>query len=162
MEFNGNISWGYNPNFYFAPDKAYGTPDDYKEFIDVCHQNGMAVILDMVFNQSDGLHPWYQMYPVGSNPFYNMNAPHAYSVLNDWNQGFPMVQEQWVDVLRYWMEEYKFDGFRFDLVKGLGDNDSYANSGDSGTNAYNASRVARMREPSESGGISQSERLFHQ
>ena len=146
MEFNGNISWGYNPNFYFAPDKAYGTPDDYKEFIDVCHQNGMAVILDMVFNQSDGLHPWYQMYPVGSNPFYNMNAPHAYSVLNDWNQGFPMVQEQWVDVLRYWMEEYKFDGFRFDLVKGLGDNDSYANSGDSGTNAYNASRVARMRE----------------
>ena len=146
MEFNGNISWGYNPNFYFAPDKAYGTPDDYKEFIDVCHQNGMAVILDMVFNQSDGLHPWYQMYPVGSNPFYNMNAPHAYSVLNDWNQGFPMVQEQWVDVLRYWMEEYKFDGFRFDLVKGLVDNDSYANSGDSGTNAYNASRVARMRE----------------
>ncbi len=146
MEFNGNISWGYNPNFYFAPDKAYGTPDDYKEFIDICHQYGMAVILDMVFNQSDGLHPWYQMYPVGQNPFYNMDAPHAYSVLNDWNQGYPMVQEQWVDVLRYWMEEYKFDGFRFDLVKGLGDNDSYANSGDAATNTYNASRVARMRE----------------
>ena len=36
-EFNGNISWGYNPNFYFAPDKAYGTPDDYKRFIDACH-----------------------------------------------------------------------------------------------------------------------------
>lgn len=146
MEFNGNISWGYNPNFYFAVDKAYGTPDDYKEFIDICHQNGIAVILDMVFNQSDGLHPWYQMYAPGSNPFYNLDAPHAYSVLNDWNQGFPMVQEQWTDVLRYWMEEYKFDGFRFDLVKGLGDNDSYANNGDAATNAYNASRVARMRE----------------
>ncbi len=50
------------------------------------------------------------------------------------------------DVLRYWMTEYKFDGFRFDLVKGLGDNDSYANSGDNATNSYNASRVARMRE----------------
>ena len=146
MEFNGNISWGYNPNFYFAVDKAYGTPDDYKEFIDECHKNGIAVILDMVFNQSDGLHPWYQMYPAGSNPFYNQTAPHAYSVLNDWNQGFPMVQEQWADVLRYWMEEYKFDGFRFDLVKGLGDNDSYADAGDAATNAYNASRVARMRE----------------
>ncbi len=146
MEFNGNISWGYNPNFYFAPDKAYGTPDDYKEFIDICHQNGMAVILDMVFNQSDGLHPWYQMYQPGENPFYNLDAPHAYSVLNDWNQGYPMVQEQWADVLRYWMTEYKFDGFRFDLVKGLGDNDSYANSGDNATNSYNASRVARMRE----------------
>ncbi len=146
MEFNGNISWGYNPNFYFAVDKAYGTPADYKEFIDECHKNGIAVILDMVFNQSDGLHPWYQMYPSGANPFYNQTAPHAYSVLNDWNQGFPMVQEQWADVLRYWMEEYRFDGFRFDLVKGLGDNDSYADSGDAATNAYNASRVARMKE----------------
>lgn len=146
MEFNGNISWGYNPNFYFAPDKAYGTPDDYKEFIDICHQNGIAVILDMVFNQSDGLHPWYQLYTPGSNPFYNLDAPHAYSVLNDWNQGFPMVQEQWKDVIEYWMTEYKFDGFRFDLVKGLGDNDSYANSGDAATNAFNQSRIDRMRE----------------
>ncbi|MCH5223781.1 MAG: hypothetical protein J1E82_07040 [Muribaculaceae bacterium] len=144
MEFNGNISWGYNPNFYFAVDKAYGTPDDYKEFIDICHENGMAVILDMVFNQSDGLHPWYQMYPPGKNPFYNLNAPHAYSVLNDWNQGMPMVQEQWADVIRYWMTEYKFDGFRFDLVKGLGLNESYANNGDAATNAYNASRVEEM------------------
>lgn len=146
MEFNGNISWGYNPNFYFAPDKAYGTPADYKEFIDLCHQNGIAVILDMVFNQSDGLHPWYQMYDPGNNPFYNLNAPHAYSVLNDWNQGYSLVQQQWADVLRYWMEEYKFDGFRFDLVKGLGDNNSYANPGDAATNAYNESRIARMRE----------------
>ncbi len=146
MEFNGNISWGYNPNFYFAPDKAYGTPADYKEFIDICHQNGMAVILDMVFNQSDGLHPWYQMYMPENNPFYNVSAPHAYSVLNDWNQGFPMVQEQWKDVLEYWMTEYKFDGFRFDLVKGLGNNDSYANNGDAATNAFNQSRIDRMRE----------------
>ncbi len=146
MEFNGNNSWGYNPNFYFAPDKAYGTPADYKEFIDICHQNGIAVILDMVFNQSDGLHPWYQMYTPGNNPFYNLNAPHAYSVLNDWNQGFPMVQQQWKDVLEYWMTEYKFDGFRFDLVKGLGNNDSYANSGDAATNAFNQSRIDRMRE----------------
>ena len=144
MEFNGNISWGYNPNFYFAIDKAYGNADDYKEFIDICHQNGIAVILDMVFNQSDGLHPWYQMYKAGQNPYYNLNAPHAYSVLNDWNQGNPMVQEQWADCLKYWMTEYKFDGFRFDLVKGLGTNSSYPNNGDSGTNQYNASRVAEM------------------
>lgn len=144
-EFNGNISWGYNPNFYFAPDKAYGTPDDYKRFIDACHENGIAVILDMVFNQSDWQHPWYKMYPVGSNPFYNATAPHAYSVLNDWNQGYGLVRQQWYDVIRYWMEEYKVDGYRFDLVKGLGDNDSYANSGDAATNAYNASRVERMR-----------------
>lgn len=145
-EFNGNISWGYNPNFYFAVDKAYGTPQDYKEFIDKCHAEGMAVILDVVFNQSDGLHPWYQMYSRSSNPFYNATAPHAYSVLNDWNQGYPLVGRQWEDMLKFWLSEYKVDGFRFDLVKGLGDNTSYANSGDAATNAYNASRVARMKK----------------
>ena len=140
MEFNGNNSWGYNTNFYMAPDKAYGTPAEYKRFIDTCHQMGFAVILDIVFNQSDGLHPWYQMYDIKSNPFYNANAPHDYSVLNDWRQEHPLVCQQWEDAIRYWMTEYNVDGFRFDLVKGLGDSDSYG----SGTEAYNASRVANM------------------
>lgn len=144
MEFNGNNSWGYNPNFYFAPDKAYGTPNDYKEFIDICHSQGIAVILDIVLNQSDGLHPWYQMYETGSNPFYNAVAPHAYSVLNDWNQGYPLVDLQWKDVVQYWLKEFKADGYRFDLVKGLGNNDSYANSGTAATDAYNQSRIDRM------------------
>lgn len=144
-EFNGNLSWGYNPNFYFAPDKAYGTPQDYKEFIDLCHANGMAVILDMVFNQTDWLHPWYQMYQVGQNPFYNASAPHAYSVLNDWNQGYGLVEKQFEDVVKFWIEEYHVDGYRFDLVKGLGDNNSYSNSGDGATNAFNQSRINRMK-----------------
>ena len=144
-EFSGNISWGYNPNFYFAPDKAYGTPDDYKEFIDECHRQGIAVILDMVFNQSDWQHPWYRMYPAGSNPLYNATAPHAYSVLNDFNQGHPLVARQWADCVKYWLREYNVDGFRFDLVKGLGLNGSYANSGDAATNAFNQSRIDNMR-----------------
>lgn len=142
MEFNGNNSWGYNTNFYFAPDKAYGSPDDYRDFIDECHRQGIAVILDIVFNQSDGLHPWYQMYPVGQNPFYNAEAPHSYSVLNDWNQGGnPLVEQQWADAIRYWMTAYNVDGFRFDLVKGLGDNDSYGG----GTDNFNRSRIDRMK-----------------
>jgi len=156
MEFNGNNSWGYNTNFYFAPDKAYGTPDDYRMLIDELHKRGIAVILDIVFNQSDGMHPWYMMYDIAHNPFYNGSAPHAYSVLNDWNQDYPLVQQQWRDALAYWLKEYKVDGFRFDLVKGLGDSSSYGstynastntwtNVNDSKTNAYNATRVARMK-----------------
>lgn len=157
MEFNGNNSWGYNTNFYFAPDKAYGTPDDYRELIDECHARGLAVILDIVFNQSDGLHPWYQLYDIAENPFYNGSAPHAYSVLNDWKQENPVVQQQWHDALTHWLTAYKVDGFRFDLVKGLGDDSSYgttyypatntyATPTDANTNKYNASRVARMKE----------------
>lgn len=141
MEFNGNNSWGYNTNGYFAPDKAYGTPLEYKKFIDECHKNGIAVILDIVFNQSDGLHAWYQMYDKAANPFYNATAPHDYSVLNDWRQDHPLVQQQWEDVLKYWLTEYNVDGFRFDLVKGLGDNASYS----VGTEAYNSSRVKNMK-----------------
>lgn len=157
MEFAGNNSWGYNPNFYFAPDKAYGTPNDYRRLIDECHSRGLAVILDIVFNQSDGGHPWYQMYDIAKNPFYNGSAPHAYSVLNDWNQDNSIVMQQWRDALAYWMTQYKADGFRFDLVKGLGDNDSYGNTynpstntfgtpSDDNTNRYNQSRIDRMKE----------------
>lgn len=156
MEFNGNNSWGYNTNFYMAPDKAYGTPADYRRFIDECHSRGLAVILDIVFNQSDGLHPWYGMYTQTNTPFYNGSAPHDYSVLNDWNQDCAMVQQQWYDAVDYWMNAYNVDGFRFDLVKGLGDNDSYGskynatNNTWSGvtaanTNRYNSTRVARMK-----------------
>ncbi len=149
-EFNGNNSWGYNTNFYFAPDKAYGSPEDYRAFIDECHSRGIAVILDVVFNQSDGLHPWYVMYPTNANPFYNERAPHAYSVLNDWKQDNLLVQQQWHDMIRYWMTAYKIDGFRFDLVKGLGDNDSYGgNASESNTNRYNASRIERMKQLTE-------------
>jgi len=157
MEFNGNNSWGYNTNFYMAPDKAYGTPNDYRRFIDECHSRGLAVILDIVFNQSDGMHPWYGMYTQTNTPFYNGSAPHDYSVLNDWNQDCAMVQQQWRDALDYWMTAYNVDGFRFDLVKGLGNNDSYGSTHNAATNTwsnvtadntnrYNATRVARMKE----------------
>lgn len=143
MEFSGNSSWGYNTNFYMAPDKAYGTPNDMRDFVAECHRHGIAVILDIVFNQSDGLAPWYQMYGgTNGNPFYNTIAPHDYSVLNDWNQDNPLVKQHWKDVLRYWLDAYKVDGFRFDLVKGLGSNSSYKG----GTDAYNSTRVALMKE----------------
>lgn len=53
-EFEGNLSWGYNPNYYFAPDKYYGPKNDFKKFIDECHKAGIAVIIDLVLNHSFG------------------------------------------------------------------------------------------------------------
>lgn len=141
MEFDGNNSWGYNTNSYMALDKAYGSPDDLKEFIDKCHQNGIAVILDIVLNHTPGLHPWYVMYEQGTSPFYNAKAPHDYSVYEDLKQEYPLVEKHWEDVLTHWLTNYKVDGFRFDLVKGLGDSNSYG----SGTEAYNPTRVERMK-----------------
>ena len=140
MEFDGNNSWGYNTNSYMAPDKSYGSPAEYKQFIDECHKNGIAVILDIVLNHTPGLHPWYRMYEAGTSPFYNATAPHNYSVYEDLRQEYPLVEQHWVDVLTYWLTAYKVDGFRFDLTKGLGDSNSYGG----GTDNYNQSRIDRL------------------
>jgi hypothetical protein len=86
-EFDGNDSWGYSPNHFFALDKAYGTSDDLKTFIDECHKRGIAVILDMVFNHATGLNPMNKLYPYGTdlskNPWFNATAPHSDNVYED-------------------------------------------------------------------------------
>ncbi|MEO5889213.1 MAG: alpha-amylase family glycosyl hydrolase, partial [Ferruginibacter sp.] len=126
-EFSGNESWGYNPVFYLALDKAYGTKNKFKEFIDLCHKNGIAVILDVVYNQLDAFNaPEGKLYwdaannrPAANNPWLNIAAPHPYSVFNDLNHTSTATQ-YWVNrALDYWIAEYKVDGYRFDLAKGF-------------------------------------------
>lgn len=122
-EFDGNYNWGYSPNHYFAPDRAYGSETMYKEFIDECHKRGIAVILDMVFNHATGLNPMNKLYPYGTdlanNPWFNVNAPHSDNVYEDWNHGFAPAHEMFIRALKYWLTEYKVDGFRLDLSHGL-------------------------------------------
>lgn len=122
-EFDGNYNWGYSPNHYFAPDKAYGTEEMYKTFIDECHKRGMAVILDMVFNHATGLNPMNKLYPYGTelskNPWFNVSAPHSDNVYEDWNHGFEPAHEMFIRALQYWLREYKVDGYRLDLSHGL-------------------------------------------
>lgn len=122
-EFDGQINWGYSPNHYFALDKAYGTPDMLKEFIDECHKRGMAVILDMVFNHATGLNPMNKLYPYGTdlknNPWFNVTAPHSDNVYEDWNHDFAPAQDMFCRALQYWLTEYKVDGFRMDLSHGF-------------------------------------------
>ena len=125
-EFEGNNSWGYNPSFYFATDKAYGTPADYKAFIDACHSNGIAVIMDIVLNHSYGQSPMVRMYQnsdwtiSAENPWYNTKSPNtSYSWAYDFNHESPHTQAFVDSVCAYWMKEYKIDGFRFDFTKGF-------------------------------------------
>lgn len=126
QEFDGNDSWGYNPCFFFAMDKAYGTKRMYKEFIDACHQKGIAVILDVVYNHATGSHPFAKLYWDSSsnktsadNPWFNVDAPHPFSVFHDFNHEERMVQDYFKRNLKFLLEEYKVDGFRFDLAKGF-------------------------------------------
>lgn len=159
QEFDGNDSWGYNPNHFFAPDKAYGTPDTYKKFIDECHKRGIAVILDMVFNQATGLCPFAMLYwdsannrPAANNPWMNPVAPHAYSVFNDFNHSSPYTKAYFNRVLQYWITEYKVDGYRMDLAKGFTQN----NSADS----YDASRIAILESYYDAAKQAKSDVMF--
>ena len=143
-EFSGNDSWGYNPIFYTAPDKAYGTKNDLKYLIDKCHENGIAVIMDIVLNQADYENPYVRMYwdgakPTATSPFFNPSATHPYSVFFDFNH--ESTHTQWlVDVVtKFWLEEYKIDGYRFDLSKGFTQTPSGSNVDLWGQ--YDASRV---------------------
>ena len=143
-EFSGNDSWGYNPIFYTAPDKAYGTKNDLKYLIDKCHENGMAVIMDIVLNQADYENPYVKMYwdgskPLATSPFFNPSATHPYSVFFDFNH--ESAHTQWlVDVVtKFWLQEYKIDGYRFDLSKGFTQTPSGSNVDLWGQ--YDASRV---------------------
>ncbi|WP_222840602.1 DUF4961 domain-containing protein [Hymenobacter puniceus] len=123
-EFEGNDSWGYNPSFYFAPDKYYGTKDALKTFIDEAHRRGIAVVLDIVLNHSCGQSPMVQMYFDGGNPstdspWFNRTATHPFNVCYDFNHESPFTRYFSKQVIAYWLQEYRVDGYRFDLSKGF-------------------------------------------
>lgn len=152
-EFEGNDSWGYNPDFYFAPDKYYGPKNTLKEFIDSCHKKGIAVIMDIALNHSFGLSPMVQLYwdaannrPAANNPWFNPVPKHAFNVGYDMNHESLATRYFFSRVVEHWLTEYKIDGFRFDLSKGFTQVQTCdANGGncnvDSWSN-YDASRVA--------------------
>ncbi|WP_291116499.1 alpha-amylase family glycosyl hydrolase [Flavobacterium sp. UBA6135] len=155
MEFEGNESWGYNTSFHMALDKFYGTSDKFKEFVDLCHQNGIAVILDLALNHAFGRNPGVRMWmndpdgdgwgpPSTDNPYFNTVARHSYSVGEDFNHQSEMTKYYTKRVIKHWIEEYKIDGFRWDLTKGFTQNCTGGN--EICTNAYQADRVAVLKE----------------
>ena len=146
QEFDGNQSWGYNPNHWFALDKYYGTREQYKEFIDECHARGMAVIVDVVYNHATGSHPWAKLWwnsssnsTAENNPWFNVTAKHEFNVFHDMNHENDMVKEHVKRSLEYLLTEYDVDGFRFDLTKGFTQNNTLGDVGAWGR--YDQSRV---------------------
>ena len=142
--FEGNSSWGYNPSFFFAADKYYGPRRELKKLIDAAHGMGMAVIVDMVWNHSFRQSPLLRMYydeqndrPSDDNPWYsdpifdnpNMNFGYKF------DHGSPYFIDFMDRANQYWLENYRVDGFRFDLTKGFttqykGPNDSWGSNYD--------------------------------
>lgn len=146
-EFEGNDSWGYNPSYFFAPDKYYGTKDDLKQFIQAAHQEGLAVILDMVLNHAYGQNAFLKLYfdesqnrPSPDNPWFNVDYVGPFSWGYDFNHESTYTQNLVDSVNTYWLEEYHFDGFRFDFTKGF---TNYAPGGS--IDFYDPSRIAILK-----------------
>ncbi len=150
-EFEGNSSWGYNPSFYFAPDKYYGPAEAFKTFINACHQRGIAVIMDIALNHSFGQSSLVRLYwdatnnrPAADNLWFNPTDHHPYGVGYDFNHESPATRAFAKRVLSYWLSEFHIDGFRLDLSKGFTQKYTYGNVGAWG--AYDASRIAILED----------------
>ena len=134
-EFEGNISWGYNPSFHMALDKYYGDPITFKKFVDAAHGMGMAVIVDIVLNHAFSQSPLAQMYwdpantrPAANNPYLNVEAKHPFNVGYDFNHESPSTKAFVQRIIQYWLAEFDIDGYRFDLSKGFTQRFSTENS----------------------------------
>ena len=118
MEFTTDRSWGYNPAFHFAPESAYGTPDDLKRLVDEAHKRGLAVIMDAVFNHMDRNSALYQLYGADydTSPYFREfhGENWGFPDLDQKSRAFKRYAE---DAIRHWLVDYRLDGIRFDATR---------------------------------------------
>lgn len=129
--------WGYNPVSFFSPNSSYASKKEennegteLKHLIRTLHANGIDVILDVVFNhtaEGNELGPCFSFKGFDNNIYY-MLTPDGYyynfsGCGNTLNCNHPVVRELILDCLRYWVTDYRVDGFRFDLASILGRNE---------------------------------------
>ncbi len=110
------IDWGYDPIGYFCVAERFGKTADFQEFVDMCHQNGIAVVVDSVYGHTGGDFAYTQLYNALqgdlSNPFNGGSGD--YGTLSDFSE--QLTRDYYFSVNRYWLDTFHVDGFRFDDV----------------------------------------------
>jgi maltooligosyltrehalose trehalohydrolase len=110
------IDWGYDPIGYFCVAERFGKPSDFQHFVDLCHQNGIAVVIDSVYGHTGGDFAYTQLYGALqgdlANPFNGGSGD--YGTLNDFSRR--LTQDYFYSVNQFWLDTYHVDGFRFDDV----------------------------------------------
>ena len=118
-EFSGDISWGYNPMSQFAIESSYGDPDELKYFVDRCHNAGIAVIIDVVYNHMGGNDLADNLLNFDGSEIYFYPEDNGFRK-TPWgprpDYGVTEVRSYLLDTIRYWLEEYHMDGFRIDAT----------------------------------------------
>jgi len=117
-DFPGKRNWGYDGVLPFAPDNTYGTPDDLKNLIKTAHANGLMVLLDVVYNHFGPEGNYLHVY--AKSKFFNSKEKTPWGdSINFENRN---VRDFFIQNALYWLEEYHFDGLRFDAVHAIKDN----------------------------------------
>ncbi len=116
-----SFNWGYEPYFYFAVDPDYGSPEDFVDLVEAAHANGIAVIVDMVFNHVGSWAPLERIDEIGgSGEFINYSQTTASAFgMRDLNWFSGSMRQFFLDAALFWIEQYGVDGFRMDLVDPL-------------------------------------------
>jgi len=113
-DFPGGRNWGYDGVLIYAPSRAYGTPDDLRAFVDAAHSQGLAVILDVVYNH---LGPDGNYLPALSAHFFHEKRQTPWgSAFNCDGPDAAPVRRFFIENPIYWMEEFHIDGFRLDAT----------------------------------------------
>ena len=118
-DFPGKRNWGYDGVLLFAPDSRYGRPDDLKHLVDACHARGLAVLLDVVYNHFGPEGNYLHLY---APQFFTErhHTPWGAAINFDGAEARP-VRDFYVENALYWLEEFHFDGLRFDAVHAIRD-----------------------------------------
>jgi len=118
-DFPGTGNWGYDGVALFAPDAAYGRPEDLKALVDAAHRHGLMVILDVVYNHFGPEGNYLHVY---ARRFFD-DAKHTPwgAAINFDAPGSPTVRRFFADNALYWLTEFAFDGLRFDAVHAIDD-----------------------------------------
>ena len=110
------IDWGYDPIGYFCVAERFGKPSDFQQFVDLCHQKGIAVVVDSVYGHTGGDFAYTQLYGalLGDlpNPFNRGSGD--FGTLNDFSKR--LTQDYYYSVNQFWLDTFHVDGFRFDDV----------------------------------------------
>jgi maltooligosyltrehalose trehalohydrolase len=114
--FSGARNWGYDGVLPFAPAQAYGTPDELKSLIDQAHGHRLMMFLDVVYNHFGPDGNYLASYAPG---FFRDDVHTPWGVAIDFRR--PEVRRFFIENALYWLQEYRFDGLRFDAVHAIAD-----------------------------------------
>ncbi|MDC9824239.1 alpha-amylase family glycosyl hydrolase [Devosia sp. ZB163] len=110
-EFPGDRNWGYDGTLIFAPEHAYGSPEDLRALVDRAHELGLSMVLDVVYNHFGEAHNFLPRY---APEWFRKDETTPWGPAINFDE--PMVRQFYCENTAMWLSEYDFDGLRFDSV----------------------------------------------